>query len=573
MLSAFLNFRNLKIINFKKHKMENLGYFKQYIKPDDKEVNSSKEVWIYTRVSSKEQFDNNNSVERQEREARLYATKNNFQVSKVFGSTYESAKKDFTRKEFMKMIDEVRKVKVKPYAILIFKISRFSRSGGGAVGLVTELVDSLKVQLIEVCSGVDTSTESGKLTVYNSLLAAYKENLDRKEITYGGMKDFIKKGNRLGTAPMGYDHYGMRVKDIKFFAPAQKLVINEEGKALKKAWFWKAEERINDAEIIRRLDSQFGIKLRAQKLSKIWRNPFYCGVNVSRLTEGEPVKGNWETMISVDTFKKVQDLLNEKPKQAKHLKDHPDRPLVGFLICGECQEKMTGYENKKKKIRYYKCQKCNGVSINAEKTKKALNDGAHELFYKLLSQNSLNPELFEPLKLQFKKYYEYVTKDESKRLENISKRIKEKEADLYDLMKNRALGKMKESEEFYQKLKTELEKEIVDLQMEMGNTHGKISNLDYMLDKSLNMLSNINKTWYSSDTATKKTIQYLLFPEGLKYDYKNRQYLTSKKNEYFDLVSSFSSNYEENKKGNFPFLMENSLVVARSGVEPETSGL
>ncbi|MBI4947791.1 MAG: recombinase family protein, partial [Bacteroidetes bacterium] len=430
-----------------------LAYFKQFAKASKEKVNKSKEVWIYTRVSSKEQFDNNNSVDRQEGEARNFSSKNNFQVSKIFGSTYESAKKDFTRKEFMKMIDEVRKVKIKPYAILIYKMSRFSRSGGGAVGLVSELVENLGVHLIEVCSGIDTTTEAGKLSVYNSLLAANKENLDRKEVTYGGMKDFVKKGNRLGNAPKGFDHYGRRVKNPKFFAHEQKIIVNETGKALRKGWHWKAEERLTDVEISKRLKQQFGVPISPKTLSAIWRNPFYCGINVSRLTDGEPKRGNWEAMISEDTFKKVQEIINENPKQSKHLKYHAERPLTGFLVCSECERKLTGYENKKKKRHYYKCQKCKGVSLNAETTPRTLHKGAHQMFLDYLSRHKTKPELLEPFKIQFKNYCAYLLKDEQEREKGIAKNIKEKETELYTLKKDFALRKFKESEQFYNELK------------------------------------------------------------------------------------------------------------------------
>jgi hypothetical protein len=38
-------------------------------------------------------------------------------------------------------------------------MSRFSRSGGNAIGLVSYIVDELKVYLYEVCSGLDTTTD------------------------------------------------------------------------------------------------------------------------------------------------------------------------------------------------------------------------------------------------------------------------------------------------------------------------------------------------------------------------------------------------------------------------------
>ncbi|MFT3901652.1 MAG: recombinase family protein [Niabella sp.] len=141
-----------------------------------------------------------------------------FSITEEFGGTYESGKSDFTRKEFKHLISKVESSRKKPYAILVYKMSRFSRSGGSAIGLVNRLVDELGVHLIEVTTGLSTTTERGKAAIYESLFHAYKENLERKEIIIPSMKAYLEKGNRLGTCPQGYDHYGPRVKRKNSYA-------------------------------------------------------------------------------------------------------------------------------------------------------------------------------------------------------------------------------------------------------------------------------------------------------------------------------------------------------------------
>jgi predicted site-specific integrase-resolvase len=47
---------------------------------------------IYTRVSTKEQADNNMSLETQKNACESYAQKNGYQIMGYFGGTYESAK-------------------------------------------------------------------------------------------------------------------------------------------------------------------------------------------------------------------------------------------------------------------------------------------------------------------------------------------------------------------------------------------------------------------------------------------------------------------------------------------------
>ena len=206
----------------------NLDYFNRYL-PKEQKLTLAQIVWLYTRVSTKDQFDTNHSIENQLNAARNYAADNGYTIAEEFGKTYESAKDDFTRTEFKKLITDVRKAKRKPLAIMIFKMSRFSRSGGSAIGLVHELIHDLGVHLIEVSTGKNTFTVRGETEIIESLIHARKENIERLEITRPGLESFVRKGNRLGKAPRGYDHRGPRVNDPSRHSPIQELVINKDG--------------------------------------------------------------------------------------------------------------------------------------------------------------------------------------------------------------------------------------------------------------------------------------------------------------------------------------------------------
>jgi site-specific DNA recombinase len=93
-----------------------------------------KQALVYTRVSSKEQADKNLSLDFQKRIINEYAQKNDFTVLDYFGGTYESAKTD-GRKEFMRMLEFIKKNKGKISHILVYTLDRFSRTGGGAIKL------------------------------------------------------------------------------------------------------------------------------------------------------------------------------------------------------------------------------------------------------------------------------------------------------------------------------------------------------------------------------------------------------------------------------------------------------
>lgn len=67
---------------------------------------ASKKCFIYTRVSSKDQFDSNTSLTTQKEACEKYAGRKGYCIGGHFGNTYESAKTD-DRKEFRRMLKAI----------------------------------------------------------------------------------------------------------------------------------------------------------------------------------------------------------------------------------------------------------------------------------------------------------------------------------------------------------------------------------------------------------------------------------------------------------------------------------
>ena len=405
-------------------KYNDLSLFSGFVKRSEVQEKKTKEVWCYTRVSTIDQK-TNYSLDNQLKAARDYATANGLDLVKDFGGTYESGKDDFTRKEFSRLIEEVKKAKVKPHAILIYKMNRFSRSGGSGITLTDMLVNDLGVNLIETVSGIDTTTDKGLLEIQKKLINAREENITRLEHTMPGLKSFLKAGNWLGIAPLGFEHCGTRVRDFNKRSVEQVIRLDETGKKLKLAWQWKLEGD-TDVQIIRKLD-RLGVRMTPQRISAMWRNLFYCGLITNKLLDNEIVVGKHEAMVSRETFLKVNEIVREIKKSGYTvLKDVEERPLTNHLYCSECGMKLTSYENKKKHVHYYKCQKCNGVSINANTpATRAKNVGAHDLFIQQLSMYQLDENFSEIYKLQIKKMLGNITKEQKNEDALVKKQLTE----------------------------------------------------------------------------------------------------------------------------------------------------
>lgn len=538
------------------------------MKSKEKESLPNNHILGYTRVSSKQQIDNF-SIEEQEREIRSFANKNNYVLDDIIGGTYESASGDFSRKEFKKLYDEIKQSKKRPYAVAIKFINRFSRSGAGAITIVQELVEKLGVHLIETSTGLCTENLKSRAVIYHKLLEAMEENQERLERTMPGLKIFLKKGNWLGVAPFGYTTMGPRVVDYSLKRETQEIVINEKGKILKMAWQWKLQGD-KDFEIISKMSS-LGVIITKQRLSDIWRNPFYCGVITNSLLD-EPVKGKWETMVSTSDFFKVQKIL--KPSSGETYKvDNQDnsRPLTRFLICGQCGHLLTGYVVKKKNVHYYKCNVCSDVNLNANSTKRSINKGLNDIFNELLSDVELKKEYIEPFKLQLKKLFYHLNTETTMLLTEQRRNLKELEEKVSKLEDKYIFDGLRK--DVYEKYKTNLDSEILTLSQNIVEMESKLSNHSEFMDKAADVSENLSKYWSSGNCSTKERIQKVVFPKGLVVDPKKRSYRTKDMNPIFDIIKGLSDNYEGDKKEKVSISTDLSSKVAGVGLEPTTSGL
>jgi site-specific DNA recombinase len=547
--------------------MKDFNYFKRFIPKNDTEVKANFSVWSYTRVSSRDQFLKNGSVDLQRDAARQYALDHNFQITEEFGGTYESAKSDFTRKEFKRLIDKIKEARKKPYAILVYKMSRFSRSGGNAIGLVNALVEELGVNLIEVSTGKSTITERGRVDIFESLFHAHKENLEKKEIVIPRMKASLKSGTFAGKCGIGYDQYGPKVRNEKFLRAKQSIVINQDGELLKEAWKWKVSGLFSDAQILNRLETK-GLIISPQKISQIWRNPFYCGIIVNKLVD-DPVKGNWEPLVTPVDFIKVQKILEGNFSGYQHIKEEERRPLTRLLKCDYCKGYMVGYRNKQKDLHYYRCLKCNGVSLNAHTTKKSLRKGANDLFLDHLAKYRL-PKNSEPLiKIQVSKMFDHEHKGgSSHNEEHFENQYKAIEAKIKKLKIRQGLEEI--DQETYDLAFAYLNEQLTQLGEQFNTRPRILSNLDKLLSYSLEKQQNINDIWDSSNFEGKQRIQKTMFPEGIFYNVEKHLYLTGEINRFIRYTSHLASVLGQNENRISRFDIEKSYSAPPSGLEPET---
>src|SRR5580658_7673970 len=113
-------------------------------------------VIVYTRVSTKEQADNNLSLSTQKRTIEEFAVRHNLNIVEYFGGTYESAKTD-GRKEFKRMLDFIRVRKDQISQVVVYALDLFSRTGGAAIKLASNLREKHGISVFAVTQPTDTT--------------------------------------------------------------------------------------------------------------------------------------------------------------------------------------------------------------------------------------------------------------------------------------------------------------------------------------------------------------------------------------------------------------------------------
>jgi site-specific DNA recombinase len=533
----------------------NLNNFSQWSKKTDQPISiaSQKRAVVYTRVSSKEQFDKNLSLDWQKKAIDDFASRNHFEIQETFGGTFESAKTD-GRKEFLRMLEFIRQRKGKISHILVYLLDRFSRTGGGAIKLANDLRIKYGVTIIAVTQPIDTSNPGGVFQQSMQFLFSEYDNQLRRQRAMAGIKEKLSRGIWCIKPPMGYD--------IIRTDGNRRIVVNAVGKKLKNAFVWK-EKGMKNEEILQRLQVM-GLKIYKQKLSMIFSNPFYCGIIANRMLEGKLVEGTHEKLISHELFLTVNQIRKEAKGKfgVPHSKEFEDVPLKLFMKCDECGLPITGYVAKKRNIYYYKCRT---IGCRSNKNAVRLNNE----FVNFLGNYSLAPHLIAPLK---EVVYSMI----------------EKHTDLWQehtgiLKQNLSVieGKVEGLEEkFYlnnemprsvfDKLREKLETERQEIVKLIKTSPENSSNLKNHFDNVMKFSLELCTAWTSSTFAVKEKLQKNVFPDGVYYNFKKEAFRTNRISDAFrynPLLNSISED-DKNKQGSISAAL--SMLVGKTGFEPAT---
>ncbi len=528
--------------------MNNLEQFNSFGKRNKERIISNNKSVIYTRVSDIKQQDNT-SLSSQKKYCTEYAEKRGFEVCKYFGGKVASAKTD-DRKEFKEMLAFVRRRKISN--IIVYSIDRFSRSGASAISTVEEL-NRKGINVLSVTQPVNNGTSTGSFFQNINLLFSKYDNDQRREKTIGGMRERLRDGFWMGTAPMGYKN-ARNEKNIPIILP------DEKAKLIRKAFLWKANEGLANAEIVKKLEAH-GLKIYRQQLTRMFKNPVYCGLLSHSLLEGEVIQGIHPAIVSKDIFLKVNGIQAKNHHGYTHKKINDNLPLKGFAKCSGCGSNMSGYLVKKKGLYYYKC-KTTGCSSN--RSAKFL----HGLFEKLIEVYQVKEELSPIVEIQVKNTFDLFNKTKEESKETLKYNLKTINEKIEKLEERFAIGEIKH--EMYEKFVKKFWEERADVEKEMKKNGFDGANQEKYLDKAIKFFTNLKEMWELGGYEAKQRFQFMLFPDGIVYDRKKDMVRTTQANPVLEIIHCISTLLENKKSGQKLNLSTLSARVIPAGFEPAT---
>ena len=498
-------------------------------------LRNTKNVVIWSRVSTKKQEENGGSLDYQRKKCEQYAAEHGYKVVGYYGGTHESAKA--IGKLCREMINAVKK-DMSISKIICSQFDRLSRSRGEAIKLMDDF-RAMGVSIVEASTGTETNDATMALLACFKFSQATTDNEMRVDKFYNGRKHCYESGAYTGVLPLGYTRVDPKT-GVKTKSLGSYCYLDENGKKIRSAFRWKMQGYTN-GQILDML-SKMGLNITKQTLNHIFNNVFYAGKIRSRMIENDSqmVDGKIEKAVSYEDWLLVQKIMSDKSGKYKHKKRVEEVPLKGYVLCSECGKPLTAYIQKG--CWYYKCN-TKGCKFNMSAVK------LHRKYQEVLESLDFPQELCELYQEMLTKMIKEGNEESVQQATLLRKQRTETEKKISICKTRYALGEI-ESEVYLPAL-ANLEEKLKEIDAELEKYVGILSNYQNKLDKISLICSNTSSYWKTSDLETRKRIQKLAFPDGIFYDREKGNYRTSNKNVIYNVIAKLSMSYKQ-KEGEKP---------------------
>lgn len=437
---------------------------------------------MYIRRSTKDRHHQEKSIEDQLKACNEYCKVNGIKPLEILIEE-ESAKRAGKRSIFSAMIENIRKEKYN--SIIAYHPDRLARNMKDA-GEILDLLDIGKLVDLKFPTFIFNRDSNGFLTLGLQFLMAkqYVDNLST--VSQRGTKSIVEEGK----API-YAKYGYVKSEDRYFRPDGK---NFE--LIKQAFRMGIDGYSYEdvATFLNEHDFQFKgkkVKMYKQKISDIFSDPFFAGINVFGGTVVELVKKDplFTPVITPLEFSKLRKVINSS--KGYKAKQETITLLRGMVTCHYCQNQMTPALLGNGKGKYYlrlnctnkQCaryteKKADGTNIRRDMRGKIIFEKMYEILKGIQFDESAYADYVKDMKKIARKekatYVENLATLDT-RMSNIERDIestasalgKTVEKKAIDLL-NKKIEKLIHEKDLAEVRKENIEKQLVDIDYEMS---------------------------------------------------------------------------------------------------------
>ncbi len=478
---------------------------------------------IYARVSSKAQLKKGDGLASQESRCRDFATYRGYDVVRVFFERGVTGRID-DRPAMREMLMWLRKHRKDSPVVIIDDISRLARNLEAHIKL-RATIGAVGAQLES--PSIEFGDDSDSRLIENMLASVSQHHSQKNaEQVRHRMTARLKAGYFCFWAPTGYTY-------VKGQGGGKVLErVEPTASLLQEALEGFASGRFESQADVARFLAPHPIfardakgNIHPQRIKNLLTNKIYAGYYAYKPWGIGLTKGKHETLISWETFQRIQARINDRTTAPQKTVSTDDFPLRGYVACDGCGHPMTGYwaKGRNKRYPYYECfQK--GCDLRRKSIKRAdIEDAFENLLQSLTPSRGLiavASEMFKDIwdgRITQWQTQRKAQKTELVRIESQISKTADRLIDTTSTATERAL------EAKIDKLEAQRVKTAEDLAF----SKPKPEDFQRKFRTALTFLTNPWKLWETGKSSDRQTVLKLVFDSPIPYA-RNRGFRTAK---------------------------------------------
>lgn len=511
---------------------------------------------IYCRVSSTKQKLEGSGLDSQEHRCRQYALAKGYDVEAVFPDDASGGGDFMNRPGMVALLSYLDAQKGKDYVIIFDDLKRFARDTEFHIKLRREFqTRGARIECLNF--KLDDSPEGKFVETIFAAQGELEREQNRRQVIQK-MQARVEKGYWVFAAPVGYKYASDRAhgKILVRDEPIASIITQAlEGFASGHFETQGEVKRFLESKPEFPKDTPQG-EIRWQRVERILTQQIFAGYVEAPKWGVSARLGHHEPLISLETFKRIQERIKGKARAPARKDISDDFPLRGFVLCDDCGEPMTSCWSKgrNKHYAYYLCDTRGCESNRKSIARDKIEDG----FADILKSIQPTRELFALAKTMFKDAWSLRLTEAQRDKEAVTKQLADIDKHVEALLERIVESDNPVVVKAYETKIAKLERNKLVLAEKAAQIVPPKGRLEEFIEPALHFLGNPWNLYENGSLAFKRTVMRLAFSAPLSYSRENG-YRTAEIAFPFKVLQEISTHKSE--------------MVEPRGIEPLTSSL